>query len=229
MKWSFNNNNNKNSSTSFCLRSSCRTDLSIHFQPSLPTTIWMFFLVTLTPSSSTFYYETDHRKYEITLGGWHSSLRLFILGRPLHMGFEPRSLAWLACSTGQSANWIIPHAGLVVKWESELREVVSKIGHAESAFTQGQGPDTQNNLRLPKVIRIKFTTAGCQKDTEPNISTTSNRPPIKVINHIFVHPSWWIKLLLSKVSTWNWVSGLWSGSLCILNPVASRLLHHAER
>ena len=40
-----------NSSTSFCLRcSSCRTDLSIHFQPSWPTTIWMFFLVTLTLS-----------------------------------------------------------------------------------------------------------------------------------------------------------------------------------
>ena len=37
-----------NSSTSFCWRSSCcRTDLSIHFQPSRPTTIWMFFLVTL--------------------------------------------------------------------------------------------------------------------------------------------------------------------------------------
>ena len=40
------------SSTSFCLRSSsCRTDLSIYFQPSRPTTIWMFFfLVTLTLS-----------------------------------------------------------------------------------------------------------------------------------------------------------------------------------
>ena len=35
--------------TSFYLRSSsCRTDLSIHFQPSRPTTIWMFFFVTLT-------------------------------------------------------------------------------------------------------------------------------------------------------------------------------------
>ena len=34
-----------NSSTSFCFlrSSSCRTDLSIHFQPSRPTTIWMFF------------------------------------------------------------------------------------------------------------------------------------------------------------------------------------------
>ena len=29
-------------------------------------------------------------------------MRLFKLGRPLHMGFEPRSLARLACSTGQS-------------------------------------------------------------------------------------------------------------------------------
>ena len=38
----------------FCLRSlrgsNCRTDLSIHFQPSRNTTIWMFFLVTLTLS-----------------------------------------------------------------------------------------------------------------------------------------------------------------------------------
>ena len=33
-----------NSSTSFCLRrSSCTTDLSIHFQPRSPTTIWMHF------------------------------------------------------------------------------------------------------------------------------------------------------------------------------------------
>ena len=52
---------------------------------------------------STFYYETDHRKCEMTLGGWHCGLRLFKLGRPLHKGFEPRSLAWLACSIGQSA------------------------------------------------------------------------------------------------------------------------------
>ena len=92
-----------NSSTSFCLRSSsCGTDLSIHFQPSRPATIWMFFLVTQTLSSSTFVYETDHRTCEITLGDWHSGLRLFKLRPPLHIGFEPRSLAWLACSTGQS-------------------------------------------------------------------------------------------------------------------------------
>ena len=39
----------------------------------------------------------------MTLGGWHCGLRLFKLGRPLHTGFEPRSRAWLACSTGQSA------------------------------------------------------------------------------------------------------------------------------
>ena len=45
------------SSTSFGLRSSsCRTDLSILFQPSQPTTMWMFsFWVTITLSSSTFY------------------------------------------------------------------------------------------------------------------------------------------------------------------------------
>ena len=93
-----------NSSTSFCLRSgSWRTALSIHFQPNRPLTIWMFFLVTLMLSYSTFYYETDHRKCEIMLGGWHCGLRFFKLGRSLHTEFEPRSLAWLACSTGQSA------------------------------------------------------------------------------------------------------------------------------
>ena len=82
-----------NGSTSFCLRSSsCRTDLSIHYQPSQPITIFMF-LFTLTLSSSTFYYEADHRKCEITLGGSHCGLRLFKLGRPLHTGLEPRSLA----------------------------------------------------------------------------------------------------------------------------------------
>ena len=86
---------NNNSVTSFCLRSSIsRTDLSIHFKSSRPTTIWMFFWVTLTLSSSTLYYERDHRKCEITLGGWHRDLRFFNLGRPLHKGFEPRSLAW---------------------------------------------------------------------------------------------------------------------------------------
>ena len=92
-----------NSSTSFCLSSSWRTDLSIHFQPSRTTTIWMFFWITLTLSSSRFYYETDHRKCEITLGAWHCGLTLFKLVRPLLTGFEPRSLAWLTCSTGQSA------------------------------------------------------------------------------------------------------------------------------
>ena len=100
-----NNNNSNNSSTSFWLRSSSRrTELSIHFRPSLPTTIWMFVWVTLTLSSSTFYYETDNRKCEITLGGWHCGLKLSKLEPPLHTGFEPRSLAWLACSTGQSTS-----------------------------------------------------------------------------------------------------------------------------
>ena len=77
----------------------------IHFQPSQPTTIWMFLFFFSYPYSvfSTFYYETDHRKCEMTLGGWHCGLRLFKLGRPIHTGFEPRSLAWLACYTGQSA------------------------------------------------------------------------------------------------------------------------------
>ena len=42
-----------------------------------------------------FYTEIDHRKCEMTLGGWHCFLRLFKLGRPLHTGFEPRSLACL--------------------------------------------------------------------------------------------------------------------------------------
>ena len=62
-----------------------------------------FFSVILTLFFSTFYYETDHRKCEITLGGWHCGLRLFKLGRPLHTGFEPRSLSRFACSTGQRA------------------------------------------------------------------------------------------------------------------------------
>ena len=89
-----------NSSTSFCLRSSCWTDISIPCESSQPTTIWMlFFWVTLTLSSSKFYCGTDHRKCEIR----HCGQRLFKLGRPLHTGFEPRSLAWFACYTGQSA------------------------------------------------------------------------------------------------------------------------------
>ena len=95
-----------NSSTSFCLRSiSCRMqDRPFDPFPAKPAYNYLnVFLVTLTLSSSTFYYETDHRKCEITLGGWPCGLRLFKLGRPLHKGFEPRSLAWLACSTGQSA------------------------------------------------------------------------------------------------------------------------------
>ena len=93
-----------NSPTSFCLRSSsCRTDFSIHFQPSRPTTIWMFFFSYPYDVYSTFYYETDHSKCKLTLDGSHCGQRLFRLGRPLHTGFEPRSPAWLACSTGQSA------------------------------------------------------------------------------------------------------------------------------
>ena len=94
--------NNNNSSTSLCLRSSsCRTDLSIHFQTNRSTTTECFCLVTLTLSPSTFNYETDHITCEITLGGWHCGLRLFKLGSPVHAGLEPRSLAWLACSTDQ--------------------------------------------------------------------------------------------------------------------------------
>ena len=62
-----------------------------------------FFLVTLMLSSSTFYYETDQRKCEIMLSGWHCSLRFFKLGCQLHTRFKPRSLSWLACSAGQSA------------------------------------------------------------------------------------------------------------------------------
>ena len=92
-----------NSSTFYLRSSSCKTDLSIHFQPSQPTAIWMFFWVTLVLSSSTFHSETDHSKREITLGGWQCGLRFFKLGHPLHTGFKPTSLAWLACSTGQSA------------------------------------------------------------------------------------------------------------------------------
>ena len=63
----------------------------------------MFFLVTLTLSSSAIYYVTDQIKWKITLGSWLCGLRLFKLERPLYTGFEPRSLAWLACSTGQNA------------------------------------------------------------------------------------------------------------------------------
>ena len=105
-----------NSSTSFCLRrSSCRTDLSIHFQPSRPTTIWMFFFwVTLRLSSVTIYYETGHRKCKITLDGWHGGLRLFKLGRLHHKGFEPWSLSWIACSTGHSATTYVSHHGGVL-------------------------------------------------------------------------------------------------------------------
>ena len=97
-----------NSSTSFCLRtSSCRTVLSIHFQQSRPTTIWMVFLVTLTLSSSTFYYEADHRKCEITLRGWLCGLRLFKLGRPLHISHCCSSTIYMyigavPCFGGQS-------------------------------------------------------------------------------------------------------------------------------
>ena len=95
--------NNNNSSSYFRLRSSsCRTDLSIHFQPSRHILSECFFSYPYAVFS-TFYFETDHRECEMTLGGWHCGLRLFKLGRLLHTGFEPRSLAWLACSTGQSA------------------------------------------------------------------------------------------------------------------------------
>ena len=51
----------------------------------------------------------------MTLGGSHCDLRLFKLGRLLHTGFEPRSLAWLACSTGQSATTYTTMAELELK------------------------------------------------------------------------------------------------------------------
>ena len=96
--------NNNNSSISFCLSSSCRTDLSIHFQPSRPTTIWMIFWVSFTLSFSRFYYKTDHRKCEITLRGWHCGLRLLKLdARFTRDSSICMSLAWLACYTGQRA------------------------------------------------------------------------------------------------------------------------------
>ena len=126
---------NNNSSTSFCASSSWRTDLPIHFQLSRPTTIWMFFSVTLTLSSSTFYYETHHRKCEITLGGWHCSLRLFNLGRSLHTGFQPWSLAWFACSTRQSATTYTT----VVVWsnQNQINLHKSKIYHWSIHDTKG--------------------------------------------------------------------------------------------
>ena len=61
--------------------------------PANPAYNYLNFLVTLTLSSSTFYYEADNRKCEITLGGTHCGLRLFKLGHPICTGFEPRSLA----------------------------------------------------------------------------------------------------------------------------------------
>ena len=82
-------------------------------------------------SSSTFYYETDHRKCEIMFGGWHCGLRLFILRRPHTMGFEPRSPAWLA-STGQSATTYTTVAVLVgegVAWETPRPAPVPTARH----------------------------------------------------------------------------------------------------
>ena len=78
-----NNNNNKyNSFTSFCLRIVIvvgQSFRSISSQVDLQLSE-RFFLVTFTLSSSTFYYETDHIKYEITFGGRHCGLRRFKLG-----------------------------------------------------------------------------------------------------------------------------------------------------
>ena len=65
IQYIFNNNNYNNI---IVLLRSCGTDLSIHFQPSRPTIIWKFLLVTLTLSPSTLNFETDHRKCEIALG-----------------------------------------------------------------------------------------------------------------------------------------------------------------
>ena len=92
---------NNNSSTSFCLRSrSCRTDLSIHFQPSRPTTIWMFFLELLLHCllvHSTMRQTTESLKY---LSVVDTAVRDFLNWDA--RWFEPRSLAYPACSTGQS-------------------------------------------------------------------------------------------------------------------------------
>ena len=98
-----------NSSTSVCLRSSSssRTYVSIHFQPSQPTTIRMSFIVTLTLSSSTFYFETDQRKCEMTLGGWHCGLRLFKLGRPLHKG----RVSSMTCMLHRQERYHLHHRG----------------------------------------------------------------------------------------------------------------------
>ena len=74
----------------------------------------MFFFSSPYTVFTTFYYEADHRKCEITIGGWNCCLRLFKPGRPLHTGFAPRSLAWLACYTGQSATTYTTVAVVVV-------------------------------------------------------------------------------------------------------------------
>ena len=51
----------------------------------------MYFLVPLTLSLSTFNSETDNRKCEIALGGWHWSEILYT-GTPASHGLEPSSL-----------------------------------------------------------------------------------------------------------------------------------------
>ena len=100
-----------NSSTTFCVRSSsCRTDLSIHFQQGRPTTIEIVFLLTLTLSLSTFNYETDHRKCDIVLGGWHCGLRFFYTGTPaLHVTQTQHSS--MTCMLHRPELYFLHHRG----------------------------------------------------------------------------------------------------------------------
>ena len=74
------------SCTSFCLKSSsCRTDLSTHFQPSRPTTIWMFFSYPYATTLTLQYILLWDRPQKVwnnarwltlTLGGWHNDVTL---------------------------------------------------------------------------------------------------------------------------------------------------------
>ena len=64
---------------------------------AMPAFNYFFFWATLPLSSSTFYYETDDRKCEITLGGWHCGLRLFKLGRPLYKEFSSLLIYCTSC------------------------------------------------------------------------------------------------------------------------------------
>ena len=92
--------------------SSCRTDLMIHFQPSRPTTIWMFLfiLVTLTTPSSSFYYETDDRKCERTLSGWHCGLRLLLTRTPASHGIRTQVFS-MTCMLHRPERYHLHHRG----------------------------------------------------------------------------------------------------------------------